>query len=192
MNTQGRELLESIRSVRNFLGDISQLLMTADGIMGENSWESLWGSSCLGDMSYTVSMGHKWMPREAWRPYKNTESYPNVIGIITVFLDDYQREYKLSEPIVAASYFAFPDDKTADTIKLEFWHTRCFGWCKTAHDGTIGSIDNYEPDWKRTYGWEHMEVFGWPLVEITNESLLKERIIDPLIQMIDRYWSTNH
>ena len=192
MNAQGKELLESIKSVRNFLGDISQLLMTADGIMGEKSWEPIWGASCLGDLSYNVSMGNKWMPREAWRPYKNKELYPNVIAIITVFLDDYQREYKLSEPIISTSYFVFPEDKTGDTIKLDFRQTRCFGWCKTPHNGTIDSIDNYEPNWKTTYGWKHMEAFGWPLVVITKETLLKEKIIDPLVQMIDRHWGTNH
>ncbi len=190
MTTQGNELLESIKSVRNFFGDISQLLMTADGIMSEESWEPMWGSSCLGDMSYHVSLGHKWMPREAWRPYKNTETYPNVIVIITVFLDDYQREYKLSEPVVAGSYFVFPQGQTEDTIGLDFWHTRCLGWCTVNFDGTPDSVDTYKPEWKATYGWDHMEVFGWPLVEITKESLLKERIIDPLLQMIDGYWST--
>jgi hypothetical protein len=98
----------------------------------------------------------------------------------------------LSEPIVSASYFVFPEDKKEENIKLDFWHTRCFGWCKTPPDGTRDSIDKYDPDWKTTYGWKNMEVFGWPLVEITKETLLKERIIDPLLQMIDRYWDTTH
>ena len=189
---QGKELLESIKSLRNFMGDISQLLITADGLMGEESWEPLWGSSCLGDMSYHVSMGHKWMPREAWRPYKNTELYPNVIAIITVFLDDYQREYRLNEPIVSASYFVFSEDKEEGDIKLDFWHTRCFGWCKTPPDGTQDSIDKYKPEWKANYGWNHMEAFGWPLVEITNETSLKDRIIDPLLEMIDKHWRATH
>lgn len=192
MTTQGNDLLESIRSMRNFLGDVSQLLNTTDALMGEKSWEPLWGSSCVGELSYTVSSGHKWMPREAWRPYKNAEAYPNVIAIITAFLDDYQREYKLSEPIVSAAYFVFPEDQKDEATKLGSWHTRCFGWCKTPLDGTIDSIDKYKPEWKTTYGGKHMEVFGWPLVDITKETLLKDRIIDPLLQMIDSYWNTTH
>lgn len=190
MSTQGEELLKSIRSMRGFFGDVSQLLMTADGIMSEKSWEPIWASSCLGDMSYHVSFGHKWMPREAWRLYKNTELYPKVIAIVTVFLDDYQREYNLSEPIVSGSYFVFPEEQTEETIKLDYWHTRCLGWCKVNLDGTPDSVDNHKPDWKATYGWEHMEVFGWPLVEITEENMLKQRIIDPLLEMIDAYCGT--
>ena len=188
MNTQGRELLDSMKSMRDFLGDVSQMLTTADGLMSEESWEPLWGSSCLGDMSYHVSMGHKWLPREAWRPYKNTETYPNILATITVFFDDYQREYNLIEPIVSGSYFVFPEGSTDETIKLHFWHMRCFGWFKTPLDGTIESIDKYKPDWKTTYGWNHMEAFGWPLVEITSETILKERITGPLLQMVNSYF----
>lgn len=192
MNTQGKELLESIKSMRNFLGDISQLLMTADGMMGEKSWEPLWGSGCLAEMSYHVSLGHKWMPREATRPYINYDGYPGIIAVISILLDDYQREYEIQEPAISASYFVLPEEVAKEDMKLEFWQGRCIGWCKVDLDGTPDSIDKYEPDWKTTYGWKHMEVFGWPLVEITAETLLKERIIDPLLQMIDTYWDTNH
>ena len=192
MGTQGKELLESIKSMRNFMGDIGQLLMTADGIMGEESWEPLWGTGCLAEMSYTVSSGHKWIPREAIRPYKNYDSYPGIIAVISILLDDYQREYKIQEPAVTASYFALPEETAKEAMKIEFWKGRCLGWCKVELDGTPDSIDKYEPEWKTTYGWKHMEVFGWPLVEITKETLLKERIIDPLLQMIDRYWNTTH
>jgi hypothetical protein len=184
MSIQGKELLESLKGMRNFLGDLSQLLMTADGIMGESSWEPLWGSTCLSEMSYSVSLGHKWMPREVVRPYKNEDNFPGIIAVISILLDDYQRDYKLEEPVISGSYFAFPRGKAKEGIKLEFILGICFGYCKLKPDGSRDSIDRYKVEWKTTYGWERMEVFGEPLADITNETLLNEKIIDPLFGMI--------
>jgi hypothetical protein len=82
MGKQGKELLDTIRGMRRFLGDLSQLLMTADGIMSENSWEPVWGSGCLAEMSYNVSLGHKWMPREAVRPYINPENFVRIVAVL--------------------------------------------------------------------------------------------------------------
>lgn len=121
MSSEGTKLLDSIRSMRNFLGDVSQLFMTADGIMSENSWELLWGSGCLAEMSYHVSLGHKWMPREVVRPYINEDNFAGIIAVISVLLDDFQREYKLDEPVIAASYFAFPEEMAKKGLKLDFW-----------------------------------------------------------------------
>jgi hypothetical protein len=191
MSKQGTELLDSIRSMRDFLGDVSQLFVTADGLMSANSWEPLWGSGCLAEMSYHVSLGHKWMPREAVRPYTNKDNFAGIVTVISVLLDDFQREYKLEEPVIAASYFAFPEEKAKEGLKLDFWQGRCFGWCKLAPDGTHGSVDKDKPEWKETYGWKQMEVFGQPLVEITSETLLKEKIIDPLLHMIKAYQEMN-
>ena len=185
MNTKGKELLASIKSMRDFLGDLSQLLMTADGIMGENSWEPAWGtSSCVGELSYTVSSGHLWMPREAVRPYKNKEDYPNVIAMVAVLLDDYQRDYKLPEPVVSGSYFVFPEGTPEDKVRLDFWQCRWFGWSEAPTNGSPAAIDDSDPNWKPTYDWNYMQVFGQPLAEVTNETLLKERVIDPLLKLI--------
>jgi len=184
MNTQGKQLLASIKSTRNFLGDLSQLLMTADGLMGENSWESIWGSSALGELSYTVSSGHLWMPREATRPYRNKGNYPNVIAMVAVLLDDYQLDYKLLEPVVSASYFVFPKETAEEKIRLDFSQCRWFGWSKVPTNGTPATIDDSDPRWKPTYVWKYMQVFGQPLVEVTNETVLKEKVIDPLLRLI--------
>ena len=187
MDTKGKELLGSIKSMRGFLGDISQLFLTVEGIMSEGSWEPMWGSTCLGDMSYHVSLGHKWMPREVARPYKNPDTYPNIVAMISVLLDDFQRDYNLVEPTISASYFVFPEKGDAYEIKIDFWQAQWFGWCEIGPDGQTTEMDDKNPDWKEENRWSYMQVFGRPLIEITNEAMLKERIIDPLLELINEY-----
>ena len=192
MGTQGNDLLESIRSMRNLLNDISQLLSTADSLMGAESWENVGGSGCLSEMSYSVNAGHLWMPREATRSYRKSHDYHNLMAMITVLIDNFQRDYKLSEPIVSASYFVFAEDSVENNLKLDFWQCKWFGWCEAKPDGSIISIDETDPEWRRENVWKYMQVFGHPLIEITNETFLKEKIIDPLLQVIDSYWDTTH
>jgi len=188
MGAQGEELLVSIKSMRNFLGDISKLLRTADVHMGELSWESLWGSGSLGEMSYSVAAGHLWMPREAARAYRNKESYPDVLAMVAVLLDDFQQEYKLTEPIVSASYFVFPSGISEKKMVLEYWQSRWFGWCSCLPDGTLLYVDENNDDlYEQEFNWNYMGVFGRPLVEISNEKLLKDLLIDPLVKHINNY-----
>ena len=106
--------------------------------------------------------------------------------MIAVLLDDYQREYKMTEPVVSGSYFVFPEQTGDDSLKLEFWQCHWFGWCETLVDGSPSSMDDKDPDWESECGWKYMQVFGRPLVEVTNERLLKERIIDPLLELIEQ------
>jgi len=187
MEQQGVELLKAIKSVRSFLSDVSQLLSTADALMAEKSWESDRGSYCLGGLSYTVGAGHKWMPREAGRSYRNKDEYPNVIAIISVLLDDDDNDYKLSEPVVSGSCFVFPEDISEKKLSLDYWNYSWFGWFKMNADGIPGkfSASAAKGRWSEVYDWEKVKIFGAPLVSVTNEALLKENIINPLINIIE-------
>jgi len=107
--------------------------------------------------------------------------------MIAVLLDDHKiEEYKLEEPVVSGSYFVFPKEMATDKIKVDFYQSRQFGWCEAEADGIPVGMDNSDEYWLEEYGWNFMEVFGRPLVEITNEEALKEKIIDPLLQLIDQ------
>jgi len=184
MTEQGRELLKAIKSMRNLFGDVSHLLRTAEALMGERSWEVNTGSGCLYDMSYSVNAGHLWMPREAVRTFKS-DSYPEMIAMIAVLLDDYKiEEYELEEPVVSGSYFVFPKKMEMDKVKLDFYQSRQFGWCEAGVDGTPVEMNDSDKYWLKEYGWKYMQVFGRPLVEVTNEEALKEKIIDPLLSLI--------
>lgn len=185
MTQQGKELLQAIKSMRNFFGDVSHLLRTAEALMGEKSWEVNTSSGCLYEMSYSVNAGHLWMPREAVRTFKS-DSYPRTIVMIAVLFDDYKEEYKLEEPVVSGSYFVFPEKMEPEKIKLDFYQSRQFGWCEAAMDGISVEMDDSDKYWYKEYGWKYMLVFGHPLVEISNEEALKVKIINPLIALIER------
>jgi hypothetical protein len=185
--SKGEELLKAIKSMRDFLGDVSLLLRSADALMAEKSWETLGGSGCLSDMSYSVNAGHLWMPREASRSYRNSSEYPNIVAMVAVLLDDFQRDYRVTEPVVSASYFIFPVDTSEKITKLELWQSGWFGWLEAQRNGAPVEMDDKCREWEEENRWKYMQVFGRPLVEVNNEALLKEMIIDPLLRLIEQH-----
>ena len=190
MRGKGEDLLQSIKSMRSFLGDLGQLMMTAESLMGERSWEPAWGQAgCVAEMSSSISAGHLWMPREAARAYKNEQAFPNVFAMIAVLLDDYDREYNLAEPVVSASYFVYPETGDQETPTIPFWYAKWFGWCGTSVDGAPVSQSRQDDGWQDSWKWDYMQVFGHPLVEITNEKMLAERIVDPLLKLMENHAS---
>jgi hypothetical protein len=92
-------------------------------------------------------------------------------------------DYRLAEPVVAASYFVYPGGipkKPATAYAGCQW----FGRLAVPSDGACCRIDASHRLWKQDLKWTSMEVFGWPLVAITDESRLQELVIAPLLRLL--------
>ena len=57
-------------------------------------------------------------------------------------------------------------------------------WRNTPMDGSPIEVLDTDANWKQDWGWRYMKTFARPLVEVTNETVLKETIITPLLEMI--------
>ncbi len=183
MTAKGEELLASIKSVRNFFGDLGHLLVAADALLGERSWQPIGDASCLVWLSYSVYQGQQWIPRMAYRRYLNPPEFPGVLAQVSLLLDDYEMEFKLTEPVVSGSYFVL----ASEGAQLKRWHTCWFAYRSPPLDGTPLTINNTDRHWDPGWGWSHMQVFGRPLVEVTSQALLQQMITDPLLRLIRQH-----
>lgn len=186
MNT-GPELLQSIRGVRNFFADLSGLLRASDALMGERSWEAVGDATCLFWNSASVEKGTYWIPRVAARHYVCPNHTPRTVAIVSLLIDDFEMDYELKEPVVAAAYFVLRDDIPSDQCWMDRWHACWCGYRKVPLDGSPYTVDTSDKLWKPAHRFKHMQVFGRPLVEITNQVLLQEKVIDPLLALVSSY-----
>jgi hypothetical protein len=185
MTVKGEELLGAIKGVRNFLGDLSQLLVAAESLLGERSWAPIGDDNCLVWLSYSVHQGHQWMPRIALRRYINEPEFPRVLAQISLLLDDHEMDFRIAEPVISGSYFVFPEETAEQKHKLKKSRHACWvGYRSVGLDGKPLTIDEKDPGWDSKWGWKYMQVFGRPLVEVTSQAQLKEMITDPLLHLI--------
>jgi hypothetical protein len=61
------------------------------------------------------------------------------------------------------------------------------GWRGALPDGSQVVIDDKDPYWKNKWGWQYMKTFARPLVQITSQDELRDKIIDPLLTEIAAY-----
>jgi len=182
----GLELLKSLKAVRQFFADVGQLLLTAEGMMAEQSWEPIGDAGCLVWTSAMVTKSSHWIPRFAARHYVCPQQFPNVVAIISVLIDDFEigKDFKLTEPVVSASFFVLPEETSEEHCRVDRWNALWLGYGYVEADGTPYSIDSSHDDWQETHRWKFMTMFGWPLVDIGNQESLKAKIVDPLIQLM--------
>ena len=118
--TKGEELGAAINGIRCFLSDLGQLLATGDALMAEKSWEAVGGAGCTEGTSASVYQGRQWMPRATFRRYRNTSAFPPVLGMLSVLLE--RESIPLGEPVVAGSFFVFPEDTPENKVWVGAWN----------------------------------------------------------------------
>lgn len=184
--TRGEELFAALNGVRNFLNDLGQLLVAGDMLMAAQSWEPTGDATCLQGLSYGVYEGRRWMPRAAYRRYRNAAEYPRILAMISLLLDE-EKHYALKEPLICGLFFLFPEGTREEDVSVDPWNALWPGWRDAPTDGTPIAVDEHDSEWKAKWGWRYMQAFARPLVEVTNQDTLKEKLVDPLLAAIAGY-----
>mgnify|MGYP001568595060 CR=1 FL=1 len=196
MTDSGKELSGSIRQFRKMFIDLSKLLQTVDELMRNEGW--VYPPSDRGSQnnvvlaaSATINYPERWMPYVLFRFYTKPNR-PSILSYVSVLLDDdVDGEYRLEEPLVTAGFFDY-GNKEAD--QWEAW------WCKwhmysdeadRKDDGSvISSYGGWKEEWKKeeqgiTYPFEEFKVFARPLVELTTPEIVKAKITDELLKLLE-------
>jgi hypothetical protein len=179
VTSTGPKLLETIRAIRDFFGDLSQLLITAQTLMAARGWVAKDESTCLFGLSYSLYEGRQWMPRFAARWLTNA-SAPGVMAYVSILLDTYDEEGSLDEPVVAAGYFVLSDGHA----QLRHWNTCWYCWRGETADGRTYAVNADDPNWKAGWGWQRHEGFARPLVAMTDQDSLVRLVVEPLLALL--------
>jgi hypothetical protein len=182
--SSGTELLKSIKQVRDFFGELGDLLVTADGLMAEQGWEPIGDAGCVVAGSASVHKGKYLVPSALQRQYSSAERAPNCVAMIAVLLDENKEiEVTISEPLVSGSYFSLLEELADEDPFIQKWQAGWAAWRATA-DGTPVFVNKDDENWKPKFRFQSMGVFARPLVTLTGPSALKEGIVDPLLELI--------
>jgi len=191
MSTDGKVIFAFIQEIRKFCRQISELLGTADKLVGEEGWECCIGNRCSAHHKYSLIDPHGWFLGEAFRFYQHQEA-PHLLAFIALMLDDHnQKHYFLNEPLIAAGWFDYGKENQV-VWKKEYWYSRFHGYMENRKDdGTIHVVDpqkywSKEENEKYDYKFRTAHTFAVPLVLVTDTDTLKSKITDPLIRELNK------
>lgn len=181
MSEMSKEILKLMKQTRKVFEQVGALLSTVDGLMGEAAWDT--ANTCLSGSSASINLPKQWMPYETFRFYKKEDS-PNLLLFVCVLLDerdDYESE--IGQSLITAGSFHFGEGDKWEY--LEYWWSRFHGYMpERTDDGVVHHADP-KIEWpNESYLFDSVSTFAWPLASIANTSDLKEKIIEPLLQLI--------
>jgi len=190
LTEDGPKILEAIHYVRSLMEQISLLLQTCDNLLGEQGWECIHGSTAVWESSASLMNPKHWVPKDAFRLYMRADKSWSGIVFVSVLLDDVMEGYRsFSEPVITAACLVNNKATSYDDIRksgYHYWWSRFYGWDGSDHDGHIIDTDMQDTAETETRDIKHLikrATFGYPLVMIKDANDLKEKIVDPLIDL---------
>jgi hypothetical protein len=189
---KGEGALKTIRFVKEFLNQVSLVLQDADRLMAESGWECVHGNLAIVG-SNSLEAPHQWMPSNVFRFYCSTDEASNTLACISVLLDDRKEQFiGFTEPLLSAAVWTFdPETSREQVMKRKVWG---YSWCRSNgerefHDGRIcpyprdrWPVEDQESDPHCLGDW----CFGYPLVEFSSAADIEEKVVKPLLELIEK------
>lgn len=184
MSNVSKEILGLMQETRRIFQQISALLSTADGLMGEGGWDAAAGSTCLSYSSSSINLPKQWIPYEAFRFYKKGDS-TNLLLFICIMLDAADR-YELTQSLITAGCFDYGEDTVGNGAgsNWHYWWPRFHCLMKERTDDGVVYRASPKEEWPaENYPFNCVSTFAWPLTIIADTSDLKEKIVGPLLRL---------
>ena len=196
MSETATNIVDGFHTLRVFCHQLAKMLRTADGMMEEAEWTSA-GNRAVGSTSKVIGEPDEWLPSQFFRGYEN-EDYPDFVPFVSVILRDpvVDNETEIDEALISAGHLEFEDGKEVSSLDWA-WAFLAHAWMADEDgtrkdDGTLYSVNPIEDegwgekDWK---GVARVNTFALPLDEITSAAALKEKVIQPLLEMLSQHGS---
>lgn len=193
MTEDGKKILEFIKEIRRFSVEIASLLKTVDDLMERNRWVTVTGSTTYASSSQSLDIPKRWYPYDMFRFYKNA-NYKDILTYTSIILDEdpwlmvEPPLTPINEPLITAGYFHYNKGEKIEvnSTKDNYWWARFYEYAENRKDdGTIyGSKENWQEDWGEEYPFHTFEIFGYPLVAVTNANEVESKIVKPLLDLL--------
>lgn len=182
----GQQILQGLADAAKFYEQVSLLVRTAEEQLVEAGWTSYTNSMKAADISSHLYQPHKWMPRDIARFYLN-EDMKGILVYIGVLLNPEHSWQGFTEPWLTCGLLQFaPDIDPTENLRLSLVEAHLedeyeangefqrYQWA--AED--IGSPDSEGETYRST--------MALPLVELASADDLKNRVITPLLEEVER------
>lgn len=190
MSADGKIILDLHSQTRELLKSIELLIRTTDKLMDRKKWkrdEKYLNVTHVGKTLHS----NGWIPSELWRFYIRD----NILSFISILIHDLESDYfeKLNEPLITTGWFDFGTGKIGGVnSNWQLWYFRFHMYFENRKDDGSWMQVNPWSEWpddakKYNYPFKTARTFGIPLVEVTSEQILENKIIKPLLEDIVNY-----
>ena len=186
-NEAGKKILEGLGEARRFFGQVSLLLQSADGLLGEAGWECFSGNRCV-DLTGHIHRPNQWMPQNIYRYYGLAEledagTGADLILFVGVLLDREGAWSGFQEPWLTFGLYQFLPGKATRKFRFEEWVEAPLE-DKLEADGQFHFWDNQCADPDENEGLMHTAVAAIPLLSVQGAEELKRHVVDPLLGQV--------
>ncbi|PKB73596.1 MAG: hypothetical protein BZY75_00930 [SAR202 cluster bacterium Io17-Chloro-G7] len=179
----GKQILAGLAETRRFFGQISVLVQTVDGMLGEAGWECVSTNKCT-DITSHILRSQQWMPQSIYRFYRLADSEGAEVGkdialFLGVLLGEEQPQIGFLEPWLTFGLHQFATGHSMQGIKYNEWIQPL----ENQHnpDGGFQS-ENLGNNPQENDGLVHYSVAAVTLFSIQNSEDLNSKVIAPLLK----------
>jgi hypothetical protein len=190
MSDAGKNIASGFRELRKFYRETSLLLGTAAGRMKNAGWDTAKPVRVFRPVA-RITASSSWLPYEFCRFFQKSE-HPSLLPFVVVIVDCAEENLLGDCALVSAGCLAFQAGKKPDIAKYRWarWHLHMGKQRKD--DGKVCIDDRQEMggreegDHNPTPGLLSVRTFAYPLGEITDSDTLRDKIVEPLLRVIEQ------
>ncbi|MCW3490218.1 hypothetical protein [Dethiobacter alkaliphilus] len=173
---KGQQITLAFNYIAQVFKECQRLIFKVDNHMAPE-WKYLYGNRITKGVSANLQEPEDWLVRGIFRYYERAEDQFINKGITIAFWDD-----DINEPIITAGKIAYNDPGRKDHWDLWcIWHE--WAWLNENNKpNPDGSKHHFQPPEGSEYIKE-AQAFSWPLVDISDDEKLMEKIILPLDEL---------
>lgn len=173
---KGHQITSAFLYLQQVFKECQHLIFKIDSQL-DPEWKNLYGNRITRDVSANLQDPERWIPESIFRIYQSVKNKEVNIGVTISFWGD----DNIEQPIITAGKIIYSDIEKR--IHWDLWNL----WFEPL---TQGEDDSYKAD-GRVYRFQpedskHIKeasVFSLPLISITDDETLFEKIIKPLKEL---------
>lgn len=173
---KGRQITSAFQYIQQVFRECQRLIFKIDNQIAPE-WTNLYGNRITKDVSSSLQYPDSWLVEAIFRVYENeNENEPVNKGVTITFWGD-----EAEQPIITAGKIVYTDISKRDHWDLwNIW----FYWDDENEDNDYaldGEVNHF-----RTEECDYIDeayVFSLPLISITDDKVLTDKIINPLKEL---------
>lgn len=190
MNDTGKNIVSGFRELRKFCHQVSLLLKTAQEMMADKDWERAKPYAVF-EADPAIDAPDSWLPYGVCRFFQNSD-FPRLLCYIAVSVDDPEEKSPVEYALLSAGCIVLQLGRNRDKLAhwMAYWHL----FMDSRKDDGSPCLDDEpqktgkpikkgEPEPPASF--VRVTTFAYPLVEIADPEALREKIVLPLLKVIE-------
>ncbi len=183
-------MLKAVRQVRRLFGDYALLLQAVAQQLNPAGWKRQ-GSTAWDWSSSHIDHADRWLPHYLFSFFFN-ERHQDRLAYASILLEDdiINESYSITEPLITGGVFQFEVGVKVDA-NYQYEFSKWFGYAQgpniEAGDATGEVIEMSKKEWENwgeKYPFKKAQFFGFPVVQISNNSTLKSKFAEKLLELL--------